>query len=86
MVAGLALAKLMDSVRRWESLHLGLASKYGGVLKKQLPDTLVYLERQLKELKDVIEILERRYRETPAMTEPDVIEFESQPSAERGGM
>lgn len=66
--AGAALLTLIRAVQRWESLHLGLASKYGGVKSRDaLPDTLTYLDRQLNELDELIRTLEERY--SPANTQ-----------------
>jgi tryptophan 2,3-dioxygenase len=60
--AGVALLEFMKAVRGWESMHLGLAGKYGGVAsRKELPDSLLYLDQQLKELEDVIRGLQSRY-------------------------
>lgn len=59
---GAGLADFIDALLRWESLHLGLARKYGQALRSdELPMPLRYLEDQIVAAKRATDELRTRY-------------------------
>lgn len=59
---GTALVDFIDALLRWESLHMGLARKYGQALRSdELPKPLRYLEDQIVAAKRATDELRTRY-------------------------